>query len=498
MNTITITPENIQDNPWIWDFFKSQTQRTLFWPSNTTFYFGNQTFEFSQPVFARKRTNEARGYAFEMVSSQNIGQGVFGQLSKISKTISLDQLNHYSVKDKNRVVKIQNPYQAIEEYDVGKYATHLHLKYPTKGYLVMSKMPGVTLQDFMANHSLTRQETMELTRTLLHRFKEQLVDKHIQHHDLHGRNIMVDVHHENGLKKFEINFIDFGLAVYAPKINLNYYNNDLKWGLIQLIVFLWNSQEGIPLNIHTLIDFTHPTVNQVFEQIDNIFLSPVPHIQIQLDLYSKYLELLSRTYPDFAQKLKLSMKQAISESTPQDITPIKNLIKSSREQFLSGQGVEPMLPCLVLDANPDRQKIFNHIFQNLKHLADKGQELSKQNFKLEGASLVNAANALWEKTYEATYLNQEEQMKAFSECFRYCKEQMNKHHNVIGAHRNYNYMISEIGIILSSLIVLYPIIAGIHYLVTGRMSFFGQTKSSAAAEAIHNDFNQLITISQTQ
>ncbi|MBI2784794.1 MAG: protein kinase family protein [Legionella longbeachae] len=494
MSHFFINPTNIANNAWIWDHLEKQRQNGQYiWKPDTQFNYNGHTFHLKQTIFARKRDNPQRGYAYEMISNEYLGRGAYGSVNRISCTLSLGKTGIFQAKDKHRVVKTQDSYDAEQEYQVALYAKHLHVKNPTHDMMVMKEMNGRTLYNLLKTHGFSRKEGLELIKALLIKVKEQLIDKKLAHNDLHEGNILVDLDPQSQTNKFKINIIDFGLARYLPKMNLNKNSDDLYF-VVRLIYKIWSNLDNLPEGILQLLKLRHMdflSINNFIQIANSIVLAPTPEAQQPLDLMLAYLKELTHTHNDLKETLRTHLLESLKNSSATNLNPIKQAVLECKKTLAKYDIDLCSFPYVVFDDNAKKQHVFNKIFSYFKKLENKGKTLLNTPYKKEGEQLCLLVETLRQNTFNAAYMPEEQQKKALTECSECCKKLLQDNQNLLDIHMDSNYIFAEIGVIFASLIVLYPIVAGIHYLATRRFSFFSQTTEVTGAEQMAEDFSML-------
>ncbi|CAM3137549.1 serine/threonine-protein kinase [Legionella steigerwaltii] len=488
---LIIDSQNIANNEWIWDFLESQ--RLIgkeIWKPNEVFTYNGTSYTFQQTVFARQRKNLKQGYAYEMISSARLGSGEFGSVFRISCTISQGKTNTFQAKDKHRVVKFLDPLNALREYEVARYAEHLHIKAPTQNYLVMKEMPGQTLSRFLSKYSLTRQQKLDLSIALANAIKEQLIDRKIIHRDLHGDNILIKYDPQSSQKPFTVNIIDYGLASYIPNLTIHRENYDV-FSLCELLEWIWANESNRPKYINQLLYLRSNNILH-YLCLDEIVISPTSQSQEPLDRMFVYLNWLGNK--DLARELRTNLLTALKDSRPNNLALMRQAVDQCIEKLQQHKIDLNTFPYPIFMEDLEKQKLFNDIDAYFRLLENKGKSLKNTPQELEGEQLCAWARNLRQKTYQAAMMPSQDQRKALIDCNEYCKEALKDNKKLLDIHRDYNYIWAEIGVALCSLIVLYPIVGFIHYLATDRFRFFNQTESAAGAQKMEKNFSQLSTI----
>ena len=497
-----INSHNIADHEWIWSFLESQ--RLLgkdLWKKEESFDYNGITYKFQQTVFARQRKNPQHGYAYEMLSSEKLGNGLYGTVYRIACTISLGKMGYFQVKNKHRVAKYQTQEKALREYKYACYTDHLHVKAPNQGYMSMRQIQGQTLSLFLKSYTLTRAERLELTKSLLNAFKAQVVDKNLTHNDLHKDNILIQVHDTpNSRKQFIINMIDYGFATFTPKVGLDQVNGDLvnqtKSGrngkrLSHTIKEIWNIKESIPEPITRLFHSGSFSLANYISHFNEVVVSPSLETQKPLDSMLTYFKRLEQTHLELAQELRNMLLSAVADSDTNQIDLLKKAVWSCKERLRAEQiNIDTPFPYPIFISNPKKKHLFNEIYAYFQSLENKGTQLMGSQ-KKEGQQLCAVVAHLREKTFNALYVPTSEEHKALIDCGYYCKKLLKENQKLLDIHRNNKYLWAEVGVLLGSLIVLYPLVVGIHYLVTGKLGLFTQTKSAQGAATMEKNFNRL-------
>ncbi|MCW8408152.1 protein kinase [Legionella sp. PATHC035] len=490
-----IDSQNIAKNEWIWNFLENQRlQGKEVWKPNEEFTYNGASFTIQQPVFVRKRKNPAHGYAYEMPSSKRLGAGKYGAVYRISCTISRGKADTFQVQDKHRVVKFLDPNDALREYNVGHYAEHLHMKAPTQSYLVMREMPGQTLASFLHQYdrTLTRKKKLELTQAITHAIKEQLIDRKIIHKDLHGNNILIHYDPLSSQNLFTVSVIDYGLAYYSPRLNIGWLNYDVR-ALGDFLYAIWSNEPDRPEIINALINMRSIRFSD-YLLLDEVVIAPTLKSQKPLDRMLAYLRQLAETDDGLANELRHRLMGAVKQSDASNLTPMKQAVEQCKESLIKHNIDLCGFPYPVFTENAEKQKQLNEIYAYLRHLENKGKLLMSYDQEHEGNALCELAHNLRQKTYQAAMMPPLQQRDAFAACSIQCKESLDQNQELLNIHRDCNYIWAEIGVVLCSLIVLYPLVGFIHYLATDRFRFFNQTESAAGASKMEKNFNQLCEI----
>lgn len=484
MTSIIITPQNAANHKWIWDFLETQRQSGKYnWQTKQNFSYNGTTFQFQQPVFARKRKDLSRGYAYEM-TSEKLGAGFFGAVYRIACTLSNGKTGAFQVHDKKRVVKIQDNNNALIEYHRAKYADHLHVKQPMNGRMVMKEMEGMTLYDFLTTHNLSHKSKVELTKALIRAYKKQIADKLLIHNDLHANNILIKFHPNRPAEPFEINIIDFGLAYpHQPASTKTLY-----WDLRYILRVLWREESGKPELITNFMRGNFTEEDDYFQLFDEVIAAPTELTQKTVDKIVAYFKNLAPAEKILANQLKNIMAKAIHQSSAKDMEPIQKALLACKI-LLDNKKLDPDHHfTFAFDANPQKQHTFNKIFAYFQTLENKGKALMSTAQKDKGEKLCALVASLREKTFNVASQLPHARGLALLECGNQCKQLLNENKELLDIHRDNKYIWAEISIVLCSLIALYPIVAGINYLVTGRLGFFSQTNAAAGAEKLDADF----------
>ncbi|WP_392536549.1 protein kinase [Legionella sp. 227] len=492
---LIIDSQNIANNEWIWDYLESQ--RLLgkeIWRPNEVFTYNGTSYTFQQPVFARKRKNPAQGYAYEMLSTKRLGAGEYGSVYRISCTISRGKTDTFQVQDKHRVVKFLDPNDALCEYNAGHYAEHLHMKAPTQSYLVMKEMPGQTLTSFLHQYSrtLTREKKLELTKAITDAIKEQLIDRKLIHKDLHGGNILIHYDPLSSQNLFTVNVIDYGLAHYSPRLNIDWLNYDVG-SLWDFLCAIWANEPDRPEIINALINMRSNRFSD-YLMLDEVVMAPTLKSQKPLDRMLAYLRQLAETHDELAKELRQDLLSAVKQSDASNLTPMRKAVEQCKESLIKHNIDLCPFPYPVFTENTEKQKQLNEIYAYLRHLENKGKFLMSYDQENEGNELCELAHNLRQKTYQAAMMPPLQQRVAFAACSKQCKEILDQNQELLNFHRDSNYIWAEIGVALCSLIVFYPLVGFIHYLATDRFRFFNQTESAAGASKMEKNFNQLCDI----
>jgi hypothetical protein len=489
---IKISKKNVKEHSWIWDFLENQraTQGIFTWQTQKEFSYNGHKFKFAEKIVARKRKNEERGYAYEMISAKPLGNGMYGTVYNVSCTLSNGKNKAYQAEDKKRVVKIQTLENTQKEYDITQDIEHLHVKEPVTGHMFMDRMNGQSLSNFLFQNTISLQQRVELTRALLAAYKTQVLDLNIMHRDMHLFNVMIQYHPEQTKDKFEIKIIDYGRANKIKK-------EHNRWAFVDLyhiIRDLWKDVPGTPYDIKIIVNQPIKAARYVnfFELFDKVLLAPtIKHQDIINDAYT-FLNGLQNTHKELAIELKNKIHTAVKQSTPNNFYPLNQAFWEYK-QILADKNIKHNQKFIfVFDSDNKKQKAFEDIFSYFTTLEIKGNTLQEKGYAQEGKELCTMVKELREKTFTATHIQPAERIKALNECQQSCKELLAKNQKLLNIRRNNNYIWAEIGIVLSSLIILYPIVAGINYAFTGRIGLFSQTASAAGAKDLANNFTKAI------
>lgn len=494
-----ISLRDIEKNPWLWDFLQTQSKSGvhLWKPNNDYFYQGN-LFRFNHLILARVRTNKRQiklpqdQCAYEEIDTNNlIGRGCHSQVFPIVYTLSTNKAGVPTIKDKNRVVKYQQKgCYADHEYSMTVQAPHLHVKQPVEGYMVMRRIQGIPLSA-LRTKGFNRKEKLELTKALVLALKTQLVKNHIEHHDLHQNNIIIQITQPlpTDEKQFEANIIDFGWAKKMEHQNEGAYYQDWK-DLIQLLSsFVWRTG-ALPESLRSIVRLNHysiASIESVIHLIHRLSILPNDASLPVLDNIFSYLDQLEKSNAGLAKKLQAIMLDAIEQSTSDDLILLRKGIIDCIELLHTENIMDHVFFESILVHDAKQQLTFLSIFKHLNQIALKGNQLIIQGLLTEGNRLTGLAAHLKKLTFKSAYKPALERQNML----KYCVKSVIAEKKSIDIHRNSKYIYAEIGIILASLIVLYPIIAGLHYLVTGQFTFFGQTSTAHHTEKLINNFEFL-------
>lgn len=494
-----ISLRDIENNPWLWDFFQTQSKSGVhFWKPNNDYFYQGNLFRFSHLILARVRTNKRQlklpqdQCAYEEIDTNNLlGRGCYSQVFPIVYTLSTNKAGVPTIKDKHRVVKYQQKGRyADHEYLMTVQAQHLHVKQPVEGYMVMRKIDGIPL-NALSTQRLNRKEKLELTKTLVLALKTQLVNNHIEHLDLHQNNIIILMTQPlpTDEKQFEANIIDFGWAKKMEHRNEDTYSQDWK-DLIQLLSsFVWRNG-GLPVSLRSIVRLNHysmASIEHVIHLIHRLSILPNDASLLVLDNIFSYLDQLETSNAGLAKTLQVIMLDAIQQSTSDDLILLRKGILDCMELLHLDNIMDHVFFESILVHDAKQQLAYLSIFKHLNQLALKGNQLIIEGLITEGNRLRDLAAHLKKLTFISAYeptLDRQNILKC-------CVKLLIAEEKSIDIHRNSNYIYAEIGIILASLIVLYPIIAGLNYLVTGRFTFFGQTSTAHHTEKLMNNFEFL-------
>ena len=253
-DSIIINSTTIQSNPWILDFLESQRTKGIhYWKSNTVYTYNSTSFSFEEPILARQRKDPAKGYAYEIMQTSPLAKGTYGTIFRISGTISSGKANVFQFKNKDRLVKQQDASDADKEYRVSRSVDHLHVKQPQDGFMVMRALKGEPLGSFLAQHSLSTQEKIKLTKAIFKAYKEQIIDKKLIHNDINMGNIMVETHPDSTDEPYTAKMIDFGLAERVTSATLS-INRDFLFLTLMLRETIWSETSNRPKHINDILN----------------------------------------------------------------------------------------------------------------------------------------------------------------------------------------------------------------------------------------------------
>ncbi|MBA2709012.1 MAG: hypothetical protein H0U57_00225 [Tatlockia sp.] len=486
MADIRINSSNIAEYSWLLDFFAEDLNKQIaYWHSNKTYSYKNIKFKFEQDIFPRYRKNSSE-IAYEMKSFKALGNGVHGYVYPISVTLSYGKnKSGFQAKDKNRVVKVQDSYGARNEYQIAQYAPHLHAKQPHMGYMVMRNLGDSTLENFLKT-SVSRSERLLFTKGLLKAYKEQVVDLNLSHDDLHRhyRNFLVKEVPDSP-HKFEINIVDYGLAEF---LNSNTKNRtpDFSMAIVPIIRAIWNP---LPLKVKTLIN--DPKRSDVFSEYEKVFddllISPWVKHQIPVDYFQFFLDNLANCNQiELASQLKQYIAEALSTEN------IDNFNESLQKcRALLKENNISIFPMIKFEKEPEKYALYNRLEESFQSLQTKANFLkSNENYQTEGKSLSIALLKLREITLDAIH-SPEGRIEKINECQSFLTQLLNENKKGLEIHRNYNYILAEIAVVLGSLIIFYPLVFGLNYAIRGKLGFFSETNSLAATEEIEQEFEEM-------
>lgn len=188
---------------------------------------GIQTIELSNRII--QRGCESKKYSgqkrYEIVADEKIGAGSFATVLKIAATLELMPDKSLKIeKHKPRVVKMMLNSLGLthkkwvrfvnNEYAMSSQTHHLHMKKPVYynnyAFLVMRRLPGVPLNDFLASRSFSVDDRYQFSIQLLKTVSAQTTVLNIVHHDLKPANILVQAILDSS--EYIINVVDYALA----------------------------------------------------------------------------------------------------------------------------------------------------------------------------------------------------------------------------------------------------------------------------------------------
>ncbi|MBA2656236.1 MAG: protein kinase family protein [Tatlockia sp.] len=506
MGILTINSNNIEKHLWIWDFLEAERQIGVEqWPKEKIFAYHDKEFKFAALVFVRPRSNSKAesnfkvDYAYEMEGLTKLGAGSFGSVQKISCTLSENRETHLKeISKRNRVVKLEGKSDAESEYALSKKLRHLHLKSPVNGRLVMRNLGEQTLKAYLRNNikRLSRADRLALTKTLLYVYDEQVIKQNIGHHDLHLSNILININPIEHKKctandanfNYELNIIDYGHAKPYSACNPT---PDFEKYIAPIINSLWDIPY-LPKKIRCTLN-NNSNLSDYYNCFckDELIFSPNSSSQESLDHLMSFLKKLEDINPDLSKELKKIILESIQNSHLNDLKPLKLATIKCRTILNQNNLNDLSFPIVVFGEHHQKQIIFNQIENHCQHLESKGRALLKTSLEQEGKQLCAAVKELREETLNAIYNTQGLSKSNLKACQSICQKLDQKNKKALEIHRDFDYIWAEIAVVLSSLIVLYPLVLTFNYILNKRIGLFSETKASTAVKALDKDFEKL-------
>ena len=482
--TIIINSKNIAQNPWMWDYLEFQRQKNNqnILLKGTTFKHNNQEYQLGETIIARER-KENRGYAYEMVSEICLRLEGWGYVMKIACTISQGKNNKFQALNKNRVVKYTT--LAEEEYAMGQDAKHM--KKPVGHRVVMRNLSDQTLAKFReGNYTNYRQITLDLTKELLAVYKKQLVDRNLRHDNFSESNVLVKYDPENTSQPFQMDIVDFGSVHPDQRIKRQANHSDL----IRTLRYIWDIPRK-PSSVTSFLENSHE-FEEYIDFFEKLVLSPCDHSQRSFDNLLAFFDELGKSNLVLSEQLKNKVLEATKASSAENMQPLRDAIIDCRKLLMEKKIEAPSFPVVIFDENKNRQRLFYQIKQKYDELEQKGLSLCRDpSLSEEGKKLCEVVKQLRTKTLNAIYAPDAQKKTELSECRDLCKELLKENKGLLDIHRDNRYLLAEVGVVLSSLIIFYPVVLGANYLYTGKLGFFGETNSAQAAKYIDEDFAAL-------
>ncbi|MBA2652560.1 MAG: hypothetical protein H0U73_09885 [Tatlockia sp.] len=494
MSLVVIHNDNIKNNSWIMDFLESQLKKNVdSWTKNRIYKHENQLFQFENDVFVRER--KKGGKAFEMESTIHLGKGCHGSVNMVYCTFHRDPQEKSGIKVSEvfkRVVKDQSPKDSANEYPIALITPHIHPKKPTlSGRLVLRHLGDTTLHHFLAENqkTISRVEKLALSKELLKAYKAQIYDIKVGHYDLHKKNILIKIHPDKDLSaRYEINIIDYGKAEKLAKQTAPDFNESV----VPIIQSLWD--KGTPEPLKRIFKHEYASLDNYINCFNRLILSPSLETQEPIDNLLYFLISLAKINHNLAVDLKKIIADAAQESSLNDMAPLKNAVEKCRAILKDRNISEPSFPAVAFDNDVKRQALFNQIERYYLQLEFKGKSLVDTEANEEGQKLCAAVKALREKTLDAIYNPKGMRVSQLQECQSFCRSQLKDNKQALEVHRNLNYLLAEIAVVFASLIILYPLVLGIHYYLTEKIGFFSETKSAVGAQKLDENFAELQTL----
>ncbi len=488
--SLYLTSKNIKNYPWIWDFLESEREKgILIWEEQNIYQFQNQYFQFATTIFVRERKNH--GYAYEMESPDILGSGSFATVAMSLVTLSQgkDEAG-FQAENKSRVIKKQPQPFALDEYARSKAHSHLHIKKPTEGRIVLKNL-GLTTTEFLSNYlsSMTLPDRVALSKAILQAYNQQLVEPQIGHNDLYRNNILIKTT-ANSKNKYQVNIIDYAFARTIPSSETD-KTPDFAC-ILFILQDLWQSK-SMPQRIANLLndEIRMLKFSEWQHCFNDLLISPTALCQEPIDNLESFFEKLKGSHQDLAAQLRSIISEALKLSTKDDLKPLKKGVLSCLNQLKINKINTPRFPIAVFDTDSTKQSLYNKIENYYQHIEAKGNFFLPTHAHEEGHNLCEALNDLNSKTLEAIYTPKASQKNQIEICQQSCKNLLKKNKYILETHRNFNYIWAELALIVCSLIVLYPLIIAINYGINGRIGFFSQTKSMIKGRKLEDNFEQL-------
>lgn len=473
-----------QENSWLIDFLDQQkSQGISHWPADSAFQFTDKNkhfhqFSFTMPVYARPKHKNPNQFVYEMVDTQDcLGQGTYGHVYSIKASIGRNHEQQYRARNKNRVGKLTTSQkESLNEFQRAAGIDYLHAKAPLNGLMVMKRLKGTSLDKYLQNNSLSREQAWALTHALALAVA-RLAKQGIEHLDAHHGNLMVQEKMVDGKPTYKIKAVDFAYSTSSETYNENTPCDDFFTFFQYVFPQLWKNQPNIPVFIDILKNNTLP-IKQILTGFNLYAVSPMPAAQEMLDHYYLYLSELNKQFPKAVRLLKNKMIEAVKQSTTDNIEPMREAIFESQAYIKQHCASAPAFPLICLDSDPAKQQAFNKIMRC-------HEKLIKHAAQLGNPSFDKMCNELKHKTLSACYADietpgaKEKRAAELIRCNNTWQHQLTSHHKDI-KHVEGKRIVAEALIALSCLIILYPVALLINYGLTKRVGLL----CHSAAEAI--------------
>lgn len=495
-------PENFA---WLWAFFQNEeAQQRYEWAAKTSYSYQGKTFQFKYPVFAsaRKEKNKEREDVFEELSPRPaLGKGCFGEVKAIGYTFSKNIHGDLQVKNNKRVVKYFNhAFYATKEFQAGRNLSHLHMKPPNNRQMVMKEKKGIHLlkpgnkkiNPWLVQSDL---EKLALSRAILLAVKTQIHDNNLVHNDLNVGNILIDKQPlANPASRFKVSIIDVGLAKTVESDS--WLKNRDYYFLSGILACIW-AKGPVPLHISKAIALLASrqmtSIEDCLKCLDRVILFPVADSQNRMDILVSQLETIEAGNPVLAAELMEILKTGTNESSSVDLKPVQSTVLICKNRLKENGFFDTAFSETIFHSQPEKQSSINAQFIAIHALKAKAKALKTMNLLQESEELLQLTRFLQKELIKVSENPQFENSSNWIKCKNRCEIALDKNQNLLKIRRNHNYIFAEIAVILASLVVLYPIMLGLNYLVTQNWGFFTQTETSKSAEIIKDNFFKLAT-----
>lgn len=489
----------IKNNPaqyqWLWDFFQSEeAQNRYFWLKNQPLAFNEHEFYFENNVFARarKEKNKDRDDVFEaLVNHCSLGYSSDGEIQPIAFSLSKDKQGNLQVRNKKRLVKIfDHADLALAEFKHAVLTKHLHAKPPNQYCMVMKEKKGSTLLQYLQKHqTLTLEERIALTKDLLAAIKREVHDNDLIHCALAPRNILIQPKtNTSGTIKYAISIINFAHArvksthehlLRQDFISINY-----------LLSSLWQDQP-IPYHLtkisQILLDPQTKNLDACLDLADKMVAMPNYSSQVLVNNLFATLDTANLSL----HTMKTMFAEQLKKAAQQGLHALQKTVNEYRKK-LKAEGIkDTAFSQTIFHLDEKKQGFINQQFEAINALKGKIQRLKNTPFTQDRKDLKNCTRILQKQLLKVAKASSAEQFEVWLRCKNESKKALENSKGALDRHLDYHYLFAEGAVVLASLVVFYPIIAGLYYLATNKLGFFTQTKASQQAEQMINHFSSI-------